>query len=350
MIPPPGALAGVPQPPYDWYRYQGATDSGPKADINCEVTSVAMSIQYARDNLRVPVASIREFTGKEDLTSTADAQRALAHWGVPHQSVNSVQDIISALDRGHIVMVGLMMNRISPGGDYQKGGSPPALRFGRYYAFEGPHSVVVKGVTEDKGWFIVNDPNVWDGNPIYWYSDGTPKGKDRYYPVAEFGRGMADLGDSPKGLEILAVPSPEPGRRPGDQAPAAPLPARGLSGQAAPPPAPELPRQFGDLAALASSGGPWKSVTFMFRLYNPRREPFSIAQAGVQGRDPVGREFFAASNPVTLPPGGEAVLAIPMAVGDTGLWRVHRILYFAEGAWRELPAAGFRQQSEFTVR
>ncbi len=350
IIPARAAVAGAPQPPYDWFRYQGASDSGLKAGINCEVTSVAMSIQYARDNLRVPITTIREFMGKEDLTSTADAQRALAHWGVPYRAVDTVQEIIASLDRGHIVMVGLMMNRVSPGTDYQTGASAPALRFGRYYPFDGPHSVVVKGVTEDKGWFIVNDPNVWDGNPIYWYSDGTPKGKDRYYPVAEFARGMADLGDSPKGLEILAAPSPESVRRTADQAQAAVSPAREPSGQNVPPRAPEFPRQYGDLVALGSSSGSWKSVTFIFRLYNPRGEPLAIAQAGVQGRDPTGREFFAPSTAVTLLPGGDAVLAIPMAVSEAGVWRVHRILYFAEGAWRELPAAGFRQQMEFIVR
>lgn len=319
LLPAPAALAVVPQPPFDWYRYQGEADSGPKANINCEVTSVAMAIQYSRDNLRVPIAAIREYMGKEDLTSTADAQRALTRWGVPYRDVHNVQDIVAALERGHMVVVGLMMNRISPGADYERASSSPALRFGRYYAFDGPHSVVVKGVTEDKGWFIVYDPNVWEGNGIYWYSDGTPKGKDRYYPVAEFAQGMADLGDFPKGLEVLASPVRE------------------------------FPRQSGDLTVLGS-GGPWKSVTFAFRLFNPRSEPFSLAQVGAQGRDPSGREFFAASGAMTLRPGSDEALAIPMAVGEAGAWRVYRILYFAEGLWRELPAAGYRQDVEFTVQ
>ncbi|MDP2727887.1 MAG: C39 family peptidase, partial [Dehalococcoidia bacterium] len=330
--------AATPELSYDWYRYQGAADSGPKATINCEVTSVAMSIQYARNNLKVPIADIRQFMGKDDLTSTADAQRALTAWGVSYQAVQSVQDIIDALNRGHIVMVGLMMNRISPGADYQKGSSSPSLRFGRYYAFDGPHSVVVKGVTGDKGWFIVYDPNVWDGNPIYWYSDGTPKGKDRYYPVGEFAQGMADLGDSPKGLEILTNPVQEP---------------VGQSAQKvtiASPTAQQFPTQSGDLTVLASSSSSWKSVTFIFRLSSPRSEPFPIAQIGVQGRDPSGCEFFAASNPITLQPGSEGVLAIPIAVGESGTWRVYRILYFAEGLWRELPSGGRLQQMGFMVQ
>lgn len=333
LFPMPAALAAVPQPPYDWYRYQGEKDSGPRASINCEVTSVAMAIQYSQDNLRVPIAAIREYLGKDDLTSTADAQQALTHWGIDYRSVQTVQEIMAALERGHIVMVGLMMSRISPGTDYQQGSSPPALRFGRYYPFDGPHSVVVKGVTEDKGWFIVYDPNVWQGNAIYWYSDSTPKGKDRYYPVAEFARGMADLGDFPQGLEILASPAS------GYQA------ASSVSS-----PALEPPKQSGDLVVLGSSGTSWKSATFIFRLFNPRSEPLPLAQVGVQGRDPSGREFFAASGAINLLPGGDQNLAIPMAVSEPGSWRTYRILYFAEGLWRELPAAGYRQQMEFAVR
>lgn len=332
------ASAAPPQPPYDWYRYQGASDSGPKASINCEVTSVAMSIQYARNNLQAPIASIREYMGKEDLTSSADAMRALDHWGVPYRDVNSVQDIIDALGRGHIVMVGLIMGRISLGADYQRDASPAALRFGRYYSFDEAHSVVVKGVTEDRGWFIVYDPNVWDGNASYWYSDGTPKGKDRYYPVGEFARGMADLGDSPKGLEIMSSPSRESQSQPQ------------LPPQGAVSPVLEYPRQLGDLASIVSSSSSWKSTTFNFRMFNPRGQQFPVAQVGVQGRDPAGREFFADSNPITLPASGDGFVAIPMATGEAGVWRVVRVLYYAEGSWRELPAAGFRQQTEFVVR
>jgi hypothetical protein len=317
---PPKAVLSVNPLPYDWYRYQGEADSGPKASINCEVTSVAMAIQYARNNLWVPIASIREYIGKEGLTSTADAQRALQHWGVPYADVNTAEDIIAALNRGHIVIVGLMMNTISPGADYEKGSSDPSQRFGRYYAFDGAHSVVVKGITPDQGWFIVYDPNGWDGNPIYWYADGSPKGKDRYYPVGEFAQGMATLGDNPKGLEILASPNWE------------------------------YPRLASDLAVLGTASPWWRSVTFAFSLTNPRDVPFIMEQIGVQGKDPSGQDFFAPAHGLKLGPGATQYLAIPLATSQPGTWRAHRILYYAEGQWRELSSTGYRQRAEFTVQ
>ncbi|MDP2662556.1 MAG: C39 family peptidase [Dehalococcoidia bacterium] len=342
------AQVPVAEPGAGWYRYQGAPDTGPEASFNCEVTSVAMAIQYAQNGLRVPISSIREFMGTKGLTSTADAERALSHWGVSYRGVQSMDDVIDALGRGHIVILGMMMNRISVGADYMQGKSAPAQRFGRYYPFDGPHSLVVKGVTEGKGWLLVNDPDVWDGNSIYWYSDGTPKGEDRYYPVGEVTRAMADLADSPKGLEILGAAPLDAG--PGSAAQASYL-IQTQSPSAIQTPSPVLyPKQSSDLSVLGSLGSSWKSVTFTFRMVNPRSEVLQVAQVGVQGRDPAGKEFFAYGGPAALQPGGELALAIPMAVGEVGAWRVYRVLYFAEGQWRELPASGFLQQLTFAVR
>ncbi|MDO8690206.1 MAG: C39 family peptidase [Dehalococcoidia bacterium] len=342
--------AQVPVVPSDagWYRYQGAPDSGPEASINCEVTSVAMAIQYAQNGLRVPISSIREFMGTKDLTSTADAEKALSHWGVSYRGLQSMDDVLAAVGRGHIVILGMMMNRISVGADYMQGKSAPAQRFGRYYPFDGPHSLVVKGVTEGKGWLLVNDPDVWDGNSIYWYSDGTPKGEDRYYPVGEVSRAMADLADSPKGLEILGATPLDGG--PGNGAQASYL-IQTQSPAAIKIPSPILyPKQSSDLSVLGSLGSSWKSVTFTFRMVNPRGELLQVSQIGVQGRDPRGTEFFASGGPAVLQPGGEMAMAIPMAAGEAGAWRIYRVLYFAEGLWRELPASGFLQQQTFAVR
>ncbi len=348
-VPASRAEAPATQAGYDWYRYQGASDSGPSASVNCEITSIAMSIQYSRDNLRVPISTVREFVGRDGPTFTSDARRALTNWAVPYRGVQTVREIMDALARGHIVMVGLIMNRISPGADYQKGYSPPSQRFGRYNSYEGAHSVVVKGVTEDQGWFIVNDPNVWDNNPIYWYSDGTPKGKDRYYPVGEVTRAMNDLGDYPRGLEILAAAPASVVIDPaGPQVQLISLVEETLP----PPPAPPVlyPRQSGDIAALGSLGIFWKSVTLTFRMANPRTDAIEVAQVGVQGRDPTGAEFFAAHGPATIRPGSDLAFAIPMVAEKPGVWQVRRVLYFAEDQWRELPSSGFLQQMDFVVR
>ncbi len=335
-------------PAAGWYRYQGAPDSGPEASINCEVTSVAMAIQYAQNGLRVPISSVREYMGTKGLTSTAHAEKALSHWGVSYRAVQTMDDVLAALGRGHIVVLGMMMNRISVGADYLQGKSAPAQRFGRYYSYDDAHSVVVKGVTEGKGWLLVNDPDVWDDNPIYWYSDGTPKGENRYYPVGEVTRAMADLSDSPKGLEIIGG-TPLASNQGSVALVSQVVQAPGPAAIQTPPPV-LYPKQSNDLSVLGSLGSSWRSVTFTFKMVNPRNEVLQIAQMGVQGRGPTGKEFFAYGGPSALQPGGELALAIPMAVGEPGAWRVHRVLYFAEGQWRELPASGFVQQLPFIVR
>jgi len=45
--------------PYEWYRYQGASDSDDKKH-NCGPTCVAMAIQFTRDNF-VPIKDIRSY-------------------------------------------------------------------------------------------------------------------------------------------------------------------------------------------------------------------------------------------------------------------------------------------------
>jgi len=167
---------------YDWYRYQGAADSGPVAHSNCGPTSVAMAIQFAK-NETVPISKVRDFIGGSSWTMLSDLSRALKHYDVAHQRLDSMASIDAAIrDRGSIVLVHLWMNWITPGPDLQASLSDPAAHTGRYYLYDQSHWVVLKGYSDDGTSFVVYDPNVWDGNGVYWYNNAQAKGKDRLYP------------------------------------------------------------------------------------------------------------------------------------------------------------------------
>jgi len=148
VIPDLGPIAAVPQSaavPYDWYRYQGAWDSGAMAHSNCGPTCVAMAIQYARDNLWVPISTIRDYIGGSSWTYPSHLQSALDYWGVPNQRLYSMQDIHDAVAlRGSIVLVHLWMYWFTPGSDYLASYSDPLQHYGRYYSYDQSHWVVFK--------------------------------------------------------------------------------------------------------------------------------------------------------------------------------------------------------------
>ncbi len=194
-----------------WYRYQGepsSYDSHSNQNVNCGPTSVAMAIQYTQ-NLSVPIRDIRDFIGKnKKSTNLSDLTKALNHWNVSYRAnIYNVNDIKAALQRGHIIIVALDMRAISPGVDLNGASTDPSIRIGRFESVAREHWIVIKGITPDENYFIVYDGNVWGGpgNPVYWYSDGTPKGMDRYYAVNEVEKGMLHFGTNTiKGIEILS--------------------------------------------------------------------------------------------------------------------------------------------------
>lgn len=205
-----------------WYRYQGEPSSYDRyanEQVNCGPTSVAMAIQHST-SVSVPIRDIRAFIGKPNrYTYHSDLTRALTHWGVDYRSnIVDAASIRAALSRGHIVVAALRMGAISPGVDVEGASADPTLRTGRYSSFGGNHWIVVKGVSPDGRYFVVYDGNVWSSpqNHTYWYSDGTPKGLDRYYLASQVEAGMYAFGTTgSKGVEIAKPRRPrmESGQR-----------------------------------------------------------------------------------------------------------------------------------------
>jgi hypothetical protein len=179
-------------PKNDCYRYQGEDSVGePDKESNayCGQTCVAMVIQYVRGQ-SIPISEIVRYVGKGryQFTDVEDLKEALDNWQIESTNVTDMEAIRRAVqDRGHMVISVVDMSEIeTEGSDYEKGGTDPREHCSKYISYDSGHWVVVHGITSDGQWVIVHDPDVFDGNPLYWYSDETPKGKTRYYLYSEF--------------------------------------------------------------------------------------------------------------------------------------------------------------------
>jgi LysM repeat protein len=186
---------------YDYYRYQGEWDSGAMASSNCGPTSVAMAIQFARNNLWVPISEVRTYIGGSSWTYASSLRSALNHWGVTNRTLGSLADMDAALARGSIVLAHVWMYYLSPGADHMVAMSSPAGNTNRYHRYDQSHWLVLKGISADGQWVIVHDPNVWDGNGVYWYSGNLAKGRDRLYRYSELAAAITAYN-----MEFLEVP------------------------------------------------------------------------------------------------------------------------------------------------
>ncbi|MDP9382271.1 MAG: hypothetical protein M3Q29_19450 [Chloroflexota bacterium] len=193
----------------EWYRYQGepaSFDIAGNQTSNCGPATVAMGIQW-KTRVRLNIRSIRNYIGHDGYTTADDLSESLAQWGVSsRRSIGSTADIPAALGRGSIVIVGVRMDAIKRGSDVDGASASPNLRLGRYVSTNVYHWIVVKGVAPGGRNFIVHDPNVWGapGSARYWYSDGSAKGRDRQYAIADVQAGMSLFSSYPasRALEL----------------------------------------------------------------------------------------------------------------------------------------------------
>lgn len=329
---------------YEWYRYQGESDSGAEALYNCEVTTTAMAIQLVRGGLRIAVKDVRSVIGHNGPTVTADAKKALRYWGVQTNDIDNMDQVLDSVRRGHVVIAGLMMGAISTGADLGQARSSPKNRTGRYSAYSSAHSIVIRGVSADGQWLTVYDPNNWDGNPVYMYSDGTPKGKDRLYKTSEVAAGMRELVDFPRALEILGTNAPAPNGMPAASPTATPNP-----NAASAPVGKPAPRQSGDLTALVSGGGGWSSAVLSFAVKNFGDGGVYFDAIGVRGTKPDGKPFEVMQKAVTLGAGQERTISLLAETPDNGEWQVKSIVYQTGSQWTELTADGKLNKATFRI-
>ncbi|MDP9409150.1 MAG: lytic transglycosylase domain-containing protein [Actinomycetota bacterium] len=189
-----------------WYRYQGDATSGYWAGVNCGPASVAMGIKRATGQ-HVPISQVRNVINDGGYTSLSQLTGALSNWGVRYRYTighNLQSDISGALSRGSAVLALVEVDPILGGVDMDSPYSPAFQYHGRYYSGSFGHWFVIKGMETVQGvkYYRVNDPLVFDGNGRYWYQNRAPKGRDRYYPVAQVHTAMYEF-RSPQAVELV---------------------------------------------------------------------------------------------------------------------------------------------------
>ncbi len=140
---------------------------------------------------------IRDFVGHSEGTSPFNIMNCLENWDISYQwhlaDMNKAINIMN--DKSHILLCGVTMSYLNQGDDIDGKSDDPELNQDRYSSFRGNHWVIIKGISRDGKWAIAYDPNVFGNypNPRYWYSNGKPKGKDRYYRIDELDKAMVIL-------------------------------------------------------------------------------------------------------------------------------------------------------------
>ncbi len=136
-------------------------------------------------------------------TSPDKLLEALGHYDVLSETIEAgdMNNVTAAITQGHIVLVSINLDTFAErGADWGEGSTESweDSHWNRYYDYGGGHWLVVKGIVQDPDWeanpdqlwVVTYDPNVFPGvftrDSRYWYKNGEPKGKERYYSYAEF--------------------------------------------------------------------------------------------------------------------------------------------------------------------
>jgi LysM repeat protein len=165
----------------NWYRTQFNTGT----TSNCGPSCASMGLAWALGDY-VPVSQVRQDVGWQSNGSTSleellyilrkrGADARLSPMAAP-------EDLFQLIDAGRIAIVLYSSGAVRPAG-----GDPAKDLFGRYYADDVGHYIIIKGYSVDKRYFVVYDPSPsdWASNSAR-YEDGISMlGRNRYYSVTE---------------------------------------------------------------------------------------------------------------------------------------------------------------------
>ena len=140
--------------------------------------------------------NVRATLGRTGPTDIDQWAWLLDVYAVPWYPVWSQEQIANSLRKGHPIVVGTWMGSFSRASDFEVAFAENAEWVGRYDSYSGGHGFVLTGLSDDGLNYLVHDPNVFPGDGTGYYSDGTPKGMNRRYSVAETMYTIANLGDS----------------------------------------------------------------------------------------------------------------------------------------------------------
>lgn len=163
--------------PYVWYIDQGNT--GKYSGDNCGPSSTIMAALWQDPEFdQSPIDARSEFRSTGGWWYTEDIEEYFDRYHIEYDidDFDDEYEWIAELSAGNILLLCLDTSYLS----YQ---DDDDAFFGRFYSYTGGHFLIVKGYTyiNNSLYFEVYDSNNWEAT----YSDGSPKGKDRLYPVDE---------------------------------------------------------------------------------------------------------------------------------------------------------------------
>lgn len=167
---------------YEWYKTQ--MNTGPASYCNCGPACVSMSVKYIQ-NKNASVTSIRNLNyNNGSWWYTNDIKKALNKYDINYtvKSLKSKEQLMDSLSKGHLILACLDMSFLTE----ETGNSES--KYNRFYENVTGHFIILKGYLKGQEWFLTYDPNNWDND---YYSNKTPKGKDRLYNINEVYNSMS---------------------------------------------------------------------------------------------------------------------------------------------------------------
>jgi len=162
---------------YNWYYDQMST--GTYSSVNCGPTSVTMAIKWVKEDFtKTPLDARSTYRSTGGWWYTSDITNYLNMYSITNYivSINHIDSIQSQINSGNIIILCLDMYYIR---DQEK----DKWHIDKFYSTNNQkgwgHFIVVKGykIVDKTVFYEVYDPNSYGRK----YTDGSIKGKDRYY-------------------------------------------------------------------------------------------------------------------------------------------------------------------------
>ncbi len=158
---------------YLWFYDQG--DTGIHSGNNCGPTSIQMVGRWVDKSFSLTGEDIRkDFRPLGGWWYGEDINGSLEKYKIVYQmkTIEDKYDLMFIIDAGNIAIINNNMDIIPRNTNENQ-------RTNRFYDYVTGHYFVLKGyvIVDNKTYFEVYDPNNWGAA----YTDGTPKGFNRYY-------------------------------------------------------------------------------------------------------------------------------------------------------------------------
>jgi hypothetical protein len=182
---------------YLWFYDQAET--GIHSGNNCGPTSIAMVGRWVDQNFSLTGEDIRkDFRPLGGWWYGEDINGSLEKYSIVYQmkTIQDKFDLMFIIDAGNIAIINNNMDVIPRNTNENQ-------RTNRFYDYVTGHYFILKGyiIVDNKTYFEVYDPNNWGAT----YSDGTPKGLNRYYEADSLLKSMLQWYDQ----AVVIYPTPK---------------------------------------------------------------------------------------------------------------------------------------------